>query len=88
MNNIKVIAREGAPNWISTTIYKKKNEIYTARDEIEQNLFNYTKKNLSKKASSQGFKIIKNRSNRKDKINNWLISTKKHKKKINYIIIN
>ena len=85
MNNIKVIAREGAPNWISTTIYKKKNEIYTARDEIEQNLFNYTKKNLSKKASSQGFKIIKNRFNRKDKINNWLISTKKHKKKKKYI---
>ena len=35
MNNIKVFAREGAPNWIILQFIKK-NEIYTARDEIEK----------------------------------------------------
>ena len=85
MNNIKLFAREGAPNWISNTIYSKKNEIYTARDEIDENLFKYTKKYFFKKASNQGFDIIRNRFNRKDNVNNWLISTKKNKNKNKYI---
>lgn len=80
-NNIRLFAREGAPNWISNTIYSKKNEIYTARDEIEKNLFDFIKKNFPKKASKEGFEIIKNRFNKKDHINNWLVTTKKSKKK-------
>ena len=59
MNNIKLFAREGGPNWIGNTIYSKKNEIYTARDEIDKNLFKYTKKYFFKKASTQGFDIIR-----------------------------
>ena len=80
-NKIKLFAREGSPNWISNTIYSKYDQIYTATDEIDENLFNFTKKNLQKKASREGFHIIKNRFNKKDKVNEWIISTKKNKSK-------
>ena len=88
MNNIKLFARQGAGNWITTTFYSRKNEIYTARDEIDKDLFKYTKKYFPKRTSKEGHKIINNRFiYKKDKINNWLVSTKQNKNKnktVNY----
>tara|TARA_B100000700_G_C15013713_1_gene842266 strand:+ start:64 stop:1752 length:1689 start_codon:yes stop_codon:yes gene_type:complete len=77
LKNIKLFAREGGPHWIGNTIYSKKKEIYTARDEIDENLFKYVKKRLSQKASREGLNKIKNRFKRKDKMNDWLVSTSK-----------